>query len=104
MNPEIEKKIIELWVNEFGGKEILLETIYDEPKTIKCFKINNLYVRLDSFLATDKGRIYCIEAADHDFAIRNIFDDAWNYWDGDGIDSIINQMRIDLSKEFNKTA
>ncbi len=103
MNPEYVAAITALWVNEFGAESVTLESKVKCMDVIRCYKIGDTYIRLDSFSAVDEGINYCIEAATLDEAQNNVFDDAWTYWDGDGIDNILAQMREDL-KNLDETA
>jgi len=100
MSLEFKKAIIELWINEFGAERYALKSKIEGISVIDCYKIGGTYLRLDCFEAPKGGLIYCIEAANEEMAQNNVFDDAWSYWDGDGIEKILKDMKNDLSKEF----
>jgi hypothetical protein len=42
--------------------------------------------------------IICIETATEELAQKGIFEDAFTYWDGDGLETILKQMKNDLSQ------
>lgn len=96
MKAEYVKAITTLWEKELGAKKVSLNSKISTDDKIECYKLGDTYIRLDSFAAVDSGRIYCIEAATLAEAQNNVFDDAWTYWDGNGLDKIIAQMRKNL--------
>ena len=100
MNYEFEKAIVDLWINEFGAEKHAFKSKAECKNIIECYKIGRSYLRLDCFEAHNGGLIYCIEVANEEMAQNNVFDDAWLYWDGDGIEKIIENMRNDLSGEL----
>lgn len=100
MDPEYVKAITALWVNEFGAESVTLESKVKCMDKIRCYKIGDTYIRLDSFSAVDEGRIYCIESATLEEAQNNVFEDSLTYWDGDGLDGILAQMREEMKKYY----
>ena len=94
MKEDYRKIITKMWKSELNAKDVVFN---NSDGDIHCMKIGERFVRLDSFPATDTGSIICVETADEEFAPKGIFEDAFTYWDGDDIESILSQMRKDLS-------
>lgn len=91
----IYSKITKMLQSELNAHDVVFLGTEGE---ISCMKIGERYVRIDSFPAIDKGTIICIETATEELAQKGIFEDAFTYWDGDGLETILKQMKNDLSQ------
>ena len=101
-DPEILKAVYLLWVNAFNMKKVILKSNVQCMEQIECYELNGEYLRMDSFYEND-DLVYCIEWADNiEYAQNNIFEDAYLYYEKDGLDSIINEMKADLMSEIRQ--
>lgn len=96
MKNKIIKAIYHLWEYEFHMKRVQVQSNVPCVKEIDCYKYKDFFVKLSSFLDPKLGRVYCIEAADESEVKNNIFDDAWIYYESDGLEEIISEMKKDL--------
>ncbi len=90
-DPQIAKKILQLWTSKLGMKHIIINK-YD------CYEYRVEYYRLDTFYENDGELLYCIEwAKSYDDAKKNFFEDAFLYSEKLGINKIISEMQDDLT-------
>lgn len=97
MKNTIMDTIYQVWDSEFHMKHVQLPSNVECLKTIDCYQYKDFFVKLSTFVDAKLGRAYCIEAAEEQEARNNIFDDAWVYYESDGIDQIISEMKHDLA-------
>ena len=96
---KIINAIYHLWEDEFKMKKVQLKSAVPCVSAIDCFQFKNLFIRLCTFQQKDIGRVYCVEAADKSEAVNNAFEDAWLYYESDGIENIISEMKKDLEND-----
>ena len=95
MDSGIYSAIVKMLKSELNAHDVVFNSPDGE---ITCMKIGERFVRIDSFPAVDTGTIICIETATEEFAHKGVFEDSFTYWDGDSLDEILKQMKIDLSE------